>query len=447
MNTVHANSLIRQEIQAVVAQLGLGPLSMDNARSVLAPLFTRTLSRPKHPALSTQEIYLANHSLGRPLDLMSRDVNDAMDLWYESMDGAWVDEHANWLLLIEHFRSLWAHILDLDRTDAVVPKTNAGQGLRAVLNAITDEKHVPTVVTTRQEFDSIDFVLKMYNAKGRAKIRYVEPDQTRLGIETTSASAICNAIDQTTDLVVVSQVAFSTGAVLDDIQSVCAQAHACGAYSLIDTYHGAGVIPVAFSELGPIAKGINGTHPGPDFAIGGSYKYVRGGPGACWLVVNPRHLDHQNETGSLRTLDTGWFAKKDTFRYQRPDDPLLSNGGDAWLESTPPVLTAAQSIAGLEFTAAVGVDRMRELNLKQQHTLREMLRSAGIDAYEPEIAEQFGAFTLVPMADAHEVSNTLRAHGVNTDARGGCIRFGPDVLTTLDELERAAQITSAVIRS
>ena len=66
---------------------------------------------------------------------------------------------------------------------------------------------------------------------------------------------------------------------------------------------------------------------------------------AGWLAVHPRHLrEHGAGTTGLAnpalapTLDTGWFAKKDTFLYQRPEMPEFKDGGDAWLESTPPVL-------------------------------------------------------------------------------------------------------------
>ena len=84
--------------------------------------------------------------------------------------------------------------------------------------------------------------------------------------------------------------------------------------------------------------------------IGGSYKYLRGGPGACFLYIAPEVLE-----AGLRPLDIGWFANADPFGYQRPDLPVLAHGGDGFLESTPPVLTWYQARSGLEFTLAMGV--------------------------------------------------------------------------------------------
>ena len=131
---------------------------------------------------------------------------------------------------------------------------------------------------------------------------------------------------------------------------------------LLDVYHMLGVVPVDVAALDV------------DFAVGGSYKYLRGGPGACFLYVHPRHLD-----AGLRTLDVGWFAKRDAFEYARPDPPEYAPGGDAWLESTPAVLPLYQARAGQLFTLAIGVPRLRAWSLAQQERLIALLARHGIE--------------------------------------------------------------------
>ena len=167
---------------------------------------------------------------------------------------------------------------------------------------------------------------------------------------------------------------------------------------------------------------------GADFAIGGSYKYVRGGPGACWLALHPRHSG-----GALQTLDTGWFAKRSPFSYERTEGAERAEGGDGWLESTPPVLTMYQARAGLAFLEWVGVERMRSYTLERVERLRA--RVPGM--LRVDVPEAWGAYALLPVADAARFADALRERGVNTDARGGCVRFGPDVLTTDEEIDRA----------
>jgi kynureninase len=157
--------------------------------------------------------------------------------------------------------------------------------------------------------------------------------------------------------------------------------------------------------------------------------------------VHPRHLE-ASERPRLRTLDTGWFAKKDTFKYQRPDEPLLSHGGDSWLESTPSPLIAYQARAGQQFVLALGVHRLRGYSLQQQAFLAEELTSNGVPVIE---LPERGAYLLVPHEDAASLSERLRSEGVNTDSRLGAVRLCPDVLNTRDELARAARTIARVL--
>lgn len=357
-----------------------------------------------------KEIYLANHSLGRPPDQAEKDVAKAMGLWYQDMDGAWTD----WLAAMTWFREKTAELIG---GEYVVPKTSAGQGLRAVLNALPIDKiHV---VTTTEEFDSIDFILRAYEEGERASVRWISPSQGFL-FDTADLLA---AIDETTDLVVISQVIYSTGQIIDDLMEIIRRAHSVGALVLVDVYHAAGVIPLDMFSLNA------------DFMIGGSYKYLRGGPGACWLAVHPRNM-------GLKTLDTGWFAKEDPMSFGRVNEPKR---GDAWMESTPSIFPFYQSRAGLQFTLGLGVANIREYSLKQQAMLREAFRENGVECFEPKDPQRFGAFSLVPCEDAQNIVKCLKEAGVNVDARGNNIRFCPDVLNSEDELNEAARILGNVL--
>src|SRR5438876_3620703 len=145
------------------------------------PRFSRALAR--------QEIYLANHSLGRPPDRMADDLRSAIDSWYRDLDGAW----KLWLEGRERFRSLTAKLVGAPRSDCIIPKTSAGQGLRAVLNALPGKPHI---ATSDGEFDSIDFILRVYREQGHIELK-MTPWQ-----EMSPEGA---------DLVVLSTVMFRTG--------------------------------------------------------------------------------------------------------------------------------------------------------------------------------------------------------------------------------------------
>ena len=363
--------------------------------------------RPRFSRVLRQKaIYLANHSLGRPPDRMAEDVQRALDVWYRDMGEAWNE----WLAAREKFRELTAKLAGVSQSNCIVPKTSAGQGLRAVLNTFDERIRV---LTTDAEFDSLDFILRVYRDRGRIELTTAP----------ARAEAIVSTLSRKTDLVVISTVLFRTGEIVAGMRDIISSAHAAGALVLLDVYHHAGVLPLDLAALDA------------DFAVGGSYKYTRGGPGACWLYVHPRHQH-------LRTLDTGWFAKEDVFKYGRPEPPRFAPGGDAWLESTPPVLAPVQALAGLEFTLEIGVERLRAHHLAQKARFAAMLKELGvrIEGSGPD----YGAFLTWKHPNAASVAERLLKRGIKTDARGEYLRLCADLLNTDADLERAARELAAI---
>ena len=400
------------DIEARVAALGAGPLTQAALATHVAPLFARVL------AAAPQRVYLANHSLGRPPDAVEADVGEGLAAWYARLGDAWDD----WMAEMSAWRGRLARLLHAPRDDCIVPKTSAGQGLRAILNTY-DAGERPRVVATRGEFDSLDVILREYARRGRIALSFVEP----CADGRFDTADVLAAIGARTDLVVVSEVVFNTGQRLDRIDAIVDAAHRAGARVLLDVYHSLGAMPVDVGALDV------------DFAVGGSYKYLRGGPGACFLYLHPRHLG-----GRLRTLDVGWFAKRDPFAYERPDPPQFAEGGDAFLESTPPVLGWYQSRAGQRLALALDPARIRAYSLAQQQRLVALLRERGIEAHGG--TEDHGAFVVVTDPRAGRWCDALAARGVVTDARAQWLRLCPDVVTTDGELVRAADTLAQVAR-
>jgi len=383
----------------------LGGRALDEAlvERHLAPLFSRALAK-------RERAYLANHSLGRPLDFVADDVAEALAAWHDNLGRAW----DAWTAEANAYRSRFAALLNAPGAECIVPKTSAGQGLRAILNSYDVP---PRVLATRGEFDSVDTILRQYAARKRASVRWIAADAQGH----FSTDALVGGVRDGIDLVVVSNVMFASGHVLDRVDALIGEAHASGARVMLDTYHALGAMPLDIAALDA------------DFAIGGSYKYLRGGPGACFLYIHPRHLD-----GSLSTLDVGWFAKREPYVYEADDVPGLAGGATAFMESTPAVLPFYQARAGQLFTLAVGVDRLRAYSLSRQRLLVRALERHGVEAIGG--SEDRGAFVVLRRPDAPALVSALARRGIVTDARGGYLRLGPDLLTTEEELERAASV-------
>ncbi|WP_158748433.1 aminotransferase class V-fold PLP-dependent enzyme [Acidobacterium sp. S8] len=395
-------------IEEAIHKLAGTPLDEQNVQQHIAPLFSRVRAKDR--------IYLANHSLGRPLDQMADDVREATALWESKLGDAW-DE---WLAEQEAFRARLATLIRAPRVDCIVPKTSAGQGLRTVLNALPGR---PRVLSTRGEFDSIDLLLKHYASLGRIEMRWVEADATG----TFHVGQLIEQLRTGIDLVVISQVMFMDGQIIHHLATLADACHAAGAKLLVDAYHAIGVIPVDVAEMRA------------DFVIGGSYKYLRGGPGACFLYLSPDVLN-----SDLRPLDTGWFARENTFGYERHDPPLLRAGGDAFLEATPPVLTYYQARSGQQFTLSVGVDRLRVYGRELLSRLKEYLRDAGVKAIGGD--DDHGAFLAIPLEGAADIAAKLAERGVIADARGDWLRLCPDCLTRDEELRAASSALGELLK-
>jgi kynureninase len=401
------------EIESRVAALGDGPLTEAALAAHVAPLFSRARDA------GSERIYLANHSLGRPLDAIEADVREGVAAWYADMGGAW----DAWMAEMRAYRARLARLMHAPRTDCVVPKTSAGQGLRAILNSYEADER-PRVVATRGEFDSLDVILREYARRGRIELALV-PSRNGGRFHTGD---MLDAIGAAVDLVVVSEVVFNTGQRIDHLDAIVERARRAKGHVLLDVYHSLGALSVDVAALDV------------DFAVGGCYKYLRGGPGACFLYVHPRHLD-----GSLRTLDIGWFAKREPFSYRRPDPPQFAEGGDALLESTPPILTWYQARAGQQLALALDPARIRAYSLRQQHRLVALLASSGIDAHGG--TDDHGAFVVVTDSRAGEWCKALAQRHIVTDARGPYLRLCPDILTTDDDLARAADALGDIVGS
>jgi kynureninase len=390
------------------AAIGNGALTEEGLRLHVFPLFSKTLAAPG--------IYLANHSLGRPLDQTEDDLCEGFRLWQTRLGDAW----DQWMEEEQGHRSRLAQLIGASKADCIVPKTSAGQGLRAALNALPG---VPRVVSTTTEFDSIDVILKQYAAVGKISVQFVSCEASDGSID---LSKLMEKSHAGADLVVISQVMFMTGQVVPNLKLLAEQCHQVGARLLVDAYHSVGVFPVDVTSMNA------------DFMIGGSYKYLRGGPGAAFLYVSPDAL-----SSGLKPIDIGWFAKDHPFLYERPDPPRFADGGSAFLESTPPVLTYYQARAGQQLALRLGVERIRAYNLDRLSRLKRYLSDFGIESEGAD--EGHGGFLTIENPAAVSLSEALERRGITTDARGRWLRLSPDYLTLDSALREVAATVATVL--
>ena len=241
---------------------------------------------------------------------------------------------------------------------------------------------------------------------------------------TLPAERVIDAIDDRTQLVSISHVAFRSS-YLQDTEEIVEHAHAKGAMVVADLYQAAGTVPVNVREWKV------------DFAVGGSVKWLCGGPGAGYLYVRRDLWD------SLTPAATGWMAHEQPFAFE--GGPIrFAHDVFRFLNGTPniPGLYAARS--GYEIVSAIGVPAIREKSRQQTTRLIEMADAAGIRVNTPRDPARRGGVVILDVPDGYAVTRELTRRDVLVDYRPGAgIRIAPHFYTTDDELEH----TMAEIRA
>jgi kynureninase len=232
-------------------------------------------------------------------------------------------------------------------------------------------------------------------------------------------AGVAEAIDERTLLVPVTHVLYKTGEI-QDVATIVARAHEHGALVVLDAYQSAGAVPLDVTALGV------------DFAVGGSVKWLCGGPGAAWLYVRP------DLAATLEPALTGWQAHARPFAFEPEQD--YADGSARFLTGTPNVPALYAATAGYDVVEEVGVERIRKRSQEQTALLAELLDEAGFPAGGPHQPERRGGTVVVQVPGSKRVNRELAERGVICDWRPDVgLRLGPHFFNTDDELRFAVE--------
>jgi kynureninase len=259
-------------------------------------------------------------------------------------------------------------------------------------------------------------------------VRYLYQAQRRRGADVeivADAEAVLEAIDERTLLVPVSHVLFKTGEI-QDVEAIVVRAHEAGALVVLDAYQSVGSVPLDVTSLGV------------DFAVGGSVKWLCGGPGAGWLYVRPDLIER------LEPTFTGWQAHARPFAFE--PEQVYASGAARFLTGTPNVPALYAASAGYDIIEEVGVEPIRERSVQQTTLLVELLEGAGFEVASPGDPDRRGGTVVVRTPELEAVHRELDAREIVCDFRPDAgIRLGPHFFNTDDELRfAAAQIAEIV---
>lgn len=298
-------------------------------------------------------IYLDGNSLGRlPKATISILENTIKRQWGADLIDSW---NKDWIYKSAVIGDKIARLIGAEPGEVIISdntSTNLYKLAAAALNYLPDRS---TIVSDVFNFPSDLYILQglIAESKKKAKLELIgSADEI-----TISDNEILKNLNHNTCLLTLSHVAFKS-AFMYDLPKVTRMAHEAGALMLWDLSHSAGAVPIDLKSSGV------------DLAVGCTYKYMNGGPGAPAFLYVRKTLQEK-----LRSSIQGWFGAANPFIFSL--DYISDHGIRRFLTGTPPVL----SLSSIE----PGVDILLNAGMKQIHRKSLALSEFFIELWKDEL--------------------------------------------------------------
>ena len=277
------------------------------------------------------------------------------------------------------------------------------------------------IVTSALDFPSMQYIWDAQSRIG-ATVEVVHSDD---GI-TVRLEDILDAIDDTTCLVALSHVSFRSSYRVD-ARAIVERAHKHGALVLLDIYQSAGAV-----ELFPREWEV-------DFLIGGTIKWLCGGPACGYLYVRP---DLQKD---LTPRLTGWVAHAEPFAFaaapMRYVDSVRRFG-----QGTPSIPALYSVLPGLQIIEEVGVKTIQAESQRRTEWMIDFALEQGWKVNSPRDVNQRGASVMIYVDDGLAMVTRLNDRKVFVDCRPGVgLRISPHFFNTDEEVQEAMGVLAGLV--
>ena len=297
-----------------------------------------TSYRDRFPILE-HTTYLINHSLGAMPAAAEERVAAYARTWKERGIRAWAE---GWWQMPLTVGDQIGRIIGAPAGSTVMHQNVAIAEAIVVSCFRPVDPHRNRIVYEEGNFPSVRY---LYQAQPELEVVVVADDE-----------AIVEAIDERTLLVPITHVLFKTGEI-QDVDAIVRRAHEVGAHVVLDAYQAAGIVPLDVATLNV------------DFAVGGSVKWLCGGPGNGWLYVRP------DLATVLEPTFMGWQAHARPFGFE--PELEYADGGARFLTGTPNVPALYAATAGYDLIEEIGVERIRRHRHRSHTGVRGRAQGAG----------------------------------------------------------------------
>jgi kynureninase len=354
--------------------------------------------------------YFDGNSLGRPLrstaERLDRFVREE---WSGRLIQGWTDGWLGWPEQVGDqigraaLGAAAGQVLVADSTTVLLYKL-----ARAAVDARPDRREI---LLDTDNFPTDRYLLEGIAAERNLELRWIETDPAT-GV---TAEQVAAAVGPNTALVVLSHVAYRSGWIAD-AETITRITHDAGALILWDLSHSVGSVPVQLDAWGV------------DLAVGCSYKYLNGGPGApAFGYLREEHH------GRLQQPIWGWMGRRDAFEMAAGYEPAAGMRG--LLSGTPPILAMVPLAAGLDLLEEAGIEAVRAKSIQLTRFALELvsawLAPLGVAVVSPLEEARRGGHITLQRSGFRDILAELWKRGVIPDYREpDGIRIGLAPLST-----------------
>jgi len=365
-------------------------------------------------------IYLDGNSLGPlPKNAVDRVRRMMTDEWGEMLITGW--NKAGWMAMPSRVGDRIGRLIGAPPGTVVMGDTLSVKVYQALASALEMRPDRKVVLS-----DSGNFPSDLYMASGL--VRTLGPDYELRVVEPEDVEA---HITDDIAVLMLTEVDYRTGR-RHDMPALTARAHRAGALAVWDLAHSAGALPVDV------------TSADADFAIGCTYKYLNGGPGApAFIYVRPDLAEQ------ARPALSGWLGHEAPFAFDL--DYRAGRGIERMRVGTPPILQLAALDAALDAWDAVDMNdlRQRSLELTELFIAEVEARCPDLTLGSPRDPGMRGSQVSFRHPEGYAIMQALIARGVIGDFRApDTLRFGfTPLYIGPDEVVRAAEILDDITRT
>jgi kynureninase len=370
--------------------------------------------------LPANQVYLDGNSLGAlPKGVMERVQQVIAVEWGTDLIQSW-NKHG-WIDLPARVGAKIARLIGAMPQEVVAADSTSLNLFKVLLAALKLQPERKVIVSEIGNFPTDLYIAEGINQLlgGEYELRFIESNQ------------LAAAIDESVAVVMLTQVDYRTGALLD-MQAITALARSVGALTIWDLSHSAGVIPLSLSAWGV------------DFAIGCGYKFLCGGPGApAFLYVAERH--HLSAQPAL----SGWMGHAEPFAFVPNYTP--SQDIRRLTVGTPNVIALSALDTALEVFAGIEMADIRAhslvLTTRFIELMQPLAQTHDLTLVTPLAAHQRGSQVSYASQHGYPMMRAIIEAGVVGDFRAPDImRFGFAALyLSLADIDEAVRRIALVL--